>query len=73
LIQSLSFDPPQLDDDVARAVRLISVPVHTQDNRIALALTLHDFPRPRSLAHVEQLAQGLRHCAESIAARLTSS
>lgn len=46
LIQRLSFDPEHLLPSVQNDIRLISVPVFGPDGNVALALTLHDFPKP---------------------------
>ncbi|MES2261726.1 MAG: flavin reductase [Pseudomonadota bacterium] len=46
LIQRLSFDPEQLLPAVQNDIRLISVPVFGPRGDVALALTLHDFPKP---------------------------
>jgi len=70
LIQGLSFDPPEFDDDVARAVRLVSAPVRTRDNNVVMALTLYDFPRARNLTHAQQLVQSVCQTAAVIAEKL---
>lgn len=59
LIAELDFDPLVLDEDLARAVRLISAPVFDADGRVAFALTISDFDRPSSIADVERLAERL--------------
>lgn len=71
LIQNLSFDPPRLDDGMARAVRLISAPVLVGASRVALALTLHDFPRPADAADVLRLTDRLGRATTDIAAHLS--
>lgn len=73
LIQNLTFDPPRLDDAIARAVRLVSAPVLTGASRVALALTLHDFPRPAGAADVLRLTDRLHRATLDIAAHLPGS
>jgi flavin reductase (DIM6/NTAB) family NADH-FMN oxidoreductase RutF/DNA-binding IclR family transcriptional regulator len=46
LIRHLSFDPEHLLPTVQNDIRLISVPVFGPSGDVALALTLHDFPKP---------------------------
>ncbi|SFV02648.1 flavin reductase [Pseudoduganella namucuonensis] len=46
LIPRLSFDPEHLLPAVQNDIRLISVPVFGPRGNVALALTLHDFPKP---------------------------
>lgn len=46
LIGRLSFDPEHLLPAVQNDIRLISVPVFGPNGEVALALTLHDFPKP---------------------------
>jgi DNA-binding IclR family transcriptional regulator len=70
LMQSLAFEPPMLDDEAARAVRLISVPVLVQASEVALALTLCDFPKPAGLDALMSLVERMRRAADDIAAQL---
>ena len=72
LIQSLSFDPPALDDEVARMVRLVSVPVRLGDEKVALALTLHDFTRAAGLEELQGIIERMRRAAAAIAQQLTT-
>jgi flavin reductase (DIM6/NTAB) family NADH-FMN oxidoreductase RutF/DNA-binding IclR family transcriptional regulator len=69
LIQGLSFDPPTLDDEVSRAVRLVSVPVRFHSD-VSLALTLYDFPRAANAAALSQIVDHMRAVADEIGSHL---
>ena len=46
LLDGLAYDPPELTTETMRDIRVISVPVFDAEWKIALALTLYDFPKP---------------------------
>ncbi len=60
LVHNLSYDPQELSPEVLNHVRLISVPVFGADGKVALALTLYEFPKPSGggvLAYAERLLE----------------
>jgi flavin reductase (DIM6/NTAB) family NADH-FMN oxidoreductase RutF/DNA-binding IclR family transcriptional regulator len=73
LIQSLSYDPPTLDDVVCARVRLISVPVFGPTNQVALALTLYDIPRIGGTTQLKSIATRMSEAATRVSARLITS
>lgn len=47
IVQNLVYDPEELTDEARSAVRQISVPVFDASGKVAMALTIFDFNRPR--------------------------
>jgi flavin reductase (DIM6/NTAB) family NADH-FMN oxidoreductase RutF/DNA-binding IclR family transcriptional regulator len=46
LIAALAYDPLELSSDALAAVRLISVPIFDNSERVIMAFTLHSFSKP---------------------------
>ena len=70
LLDALAYDPPELTPDTCRAIRVVSAPVFGGDNRVALALTLHDFPKPEGPTGVQAYIDDLVASAASLSRRL---
>lgn len=68
LIRGLAYDPTDLSPEVSAAVRLISAPVFDASGQVALALTLHDFPKPPADAGIV----GYAACLVAAAGRVTN-
>jgi flavin reductase (DIM6/NTAB) family NADH-FMN oxidoreductase RutF/DNA-binding IclR family transcriptional regulator len=70
LIRGLAYDPADLSPEVSAAVRLISAPVFDASGQVALALTLHDFPRPPVNTGIEDYAARLVAAAGRVTKKL---
>ncbi|MDX5985082.1 flavin reductase [Sphingomonas echinoides] len=46
LLDELAFDPPELSPETCSRIRLISAPLFDATGAVAMAITLHDFPKP---------------------------
>jgi flavin-binding protein dodecin len=60
----------EVSPEVSAAVRLISAPVFDASGQVALALTLHDFPRPPANAGIGGYAARLVEAAGRVTQRL---
>ncbi|GAB3629723.1 flavin reductase [Pandoraea terrae] len=70
LIQNLSYDPVELNPEVHKDVRLISVPVFGPAGDVVLALTLYEFPRPDGGAGVGPYIDRVREAAARVTQKL---
>jgi flavin reductase (DIM6/NTAB) family NADH-FMN oxidoreductase RutF/DNA-binding IclR family transcriptional regulator len=70
LLDALAYDPLELTPENYQAVRVISAPVFDSDGQVALALTLHDFPKPEGTGGVTAYIEQVVGAAERVTKRL---
>lgn len=77
LLDALAYDPPELSTEACRAVRVISAPVFDDEGQVALALTLHDFPKPEARegvsAYIEHLVASAASVTDALGGRPPAS
>jgi flavin reductase (DIM6/NTAB) family NADH-FMN oxidoreductase RutF len=73
LMDDLAYDPLDLTPDALAAIRLISVPVCDASGQVVLALTLHDFAKPRSgdgiKSYIAEVAEAAARITKSLGGR----
>ena len=73
LIQSLSYDPPELSPAIHNEVRVITVPVFGPHGKVVLGLTLCEFPKPTDGAGVRPYIDRALKAAAKVTQRLGGS
>lgn len=70
LLAALAYDPVDLSAEQRREIRLISAPVFDAEGRVAMAVTLYDFPKPAAATGIEGYIDDVVRAAASVTAKL---
>lgn len=70
LLAALAYDPPELTPALCSDIRLISAPAFGADGKVALALTLYDFPKPDADGGVHHYIGEVMAAADAVTAAL---
>jgi flavin reductase (DIM6/NTAB) family NADH-FMN oxidoreductase RutF/DNA-binding IclR family transcriptional regulator len=70
LVRDLDYDPVELPAARKRQIRTITVPVFGPDGKVALALALYGFAKPRAEAGIDAYIRRAREAAEWATERL---
>lgn len=76
VMKELLYDPEEITDEYADAVRVVAVPIFDAEGKVALAFTLYGFAKPEGRggirAYIDRVVEAGREATEALGGRVPS-